>query len=95
MAISKTVSFSDTSIGDNGEAIVGWDWEFFDIDGITLLNTSNEQNPTYTFPSWGQYWVRLTVTNTCGAENSTDLLCVSTGCPAPTALFTHTAESCI
>lgn len=95
MAISKTIGFTDTSSGGDGEMVVAWIWEFFDQDRETLLSTSNEQNPTYVFPAWGQYFVRLTVTNACGVENSTDLLCVSTGCPTPVASFTHTGEPCI
>ena len=95
MAISKTIAFTDTSSGGDGEVIVAWLWEFYDMDGTTLLSTSNDQNPTYTFPAWGQYWVRLTVTNGCGAKKSTDLFCVSTGCPTPSAIFTHTGDSCV
>ena len=95
MAISKTIGFTDTSSGGDGEMAVAWTWEFFDRDGTTLLSTSADQNPTYTFPSWGQFFVRLVVTNACGAESSTDLLCVSTGCPTPSARFTHTGEQCI
>ena len=95
MVVSKSISFTDTSRGGNGEVVVAWIWEFFNQDGTTLLATSNEQNPIYSFPNWGQYWVRLTITNSCGAENSTDLLCVSTGCPTPSAIFTHTGDSCV
>ena len=94
MAISKTIHFTDTSSGGDDATVVAWLWEFYDQDGVTLLDTSNEQNPTYTFPAWGRYWVRLTVTNSCGATNSTDLICVSTGCPEPHASFTHTGEPC-
>ena len=95
MAISKTIGFTDMSSGGDGEIIVAWGWEFFDQDGTTILGATTEQNPTYTFPSWGQYFARLSVTNSCGVENTTDILCVSTGCPTPVASFTHTGETCI
>jgi FOG: PKD repeat len=57
------VQFTDTSIGSGNTSSFLWNFG----DGTT----STERNPTHTYNRTGQYTVALTVTNPCGATNST------------------------
>ena len=57
------VSFSDTS-NAGGSTITRWDWDFGSED------SSDQQNPTYTFTEAGTYTVRLTVTTSAGQDSS-------------------------
>lgn len=61
----KTVTFSDNSTDSDG-TIASWQWDF-DGDGIV---DSTEQNPSYTYASYGTYNVTLTVTDNDGATAS-------------------------
>lgn len=57
-------SFTDTSTDPDGDAtIVAWHWDF---DG---LDTSDLQNPTYTFAAGGTHIVILQVTDIAGGSN--------------------------
>jgi FOG: PKD repeat len=57
------VKFTDTSIGSGNTSSFLWNFG----DGTT----STERNPSHTYNRTGQYTVALTVTNPCGATNST------------------------
>ena len=57
------VQFQDTSIGSGNTSSFLWNFG----DGTT----STERNPQHTYNQTGQYTVALTVTNPCGATNST------------------------
>jgi FOG: PKD repeat len=57
------VKFTDTSIGSGANSSFLWNFG----DGTT----STERNPTHTYNRTGTYTVALTVTNPCGATNST------------------------
>ncbi len=58
-ALPHIVNFSAIS-----SSAVAWSWDFGDG------NTSDEQNPTYSFESFGEFPVTLTVTNVYGCTNS-------------------------
>jgi len=53
------VNFTDETMGGN---VTGWSWDF-DNDGV---EDANEQNPSFTYDSGGDYSVALTVTNETG-----------------------------
>ncbi|MCD4732354.1 MAG: PKD domain-containing protein, partial [Bacteroidales bacterium] len=55
--------FTDQSIPDDG-TIDAWEWDFGD-----LIGTSNQQNPTYTYPNEGDFTVSLTVTHESGCQD--------------------------
>jgi PKD repeat protein len=57
-----TVQFTDQSTHNP----TSWDWDYR-IKGGSWFNISHDQNPTYAFPP-GTYDVRLTVTNSDGAD---------------------------
>jgi len=57
--LPHVVNFSAIS-----SSAVAWSWDFGDG------NTSDEQNPTYSFESFGEFPVTLTVTNVYGCTNS-------------------------
>lgn len=78
---NKTVHFTDKSEGGDGAVIAKRLWQFFDKDGATKIGESSEPNPAFTFPSWGKFFVNLTVINECGRTASTGLQCISTGEP--------------
>ena len=55
--------FTDGSSAISGN-ITAWDWDFGDGTG-----TSTQQNPTYTYPTEGDYTVSLTVTHESGCQD--------------------------
>ena len=68
------VEFTDTSTGNPG----AWSWDFGDG------NTSNEQNPSYTYSEAGTFNVTLTVSNCSGADTSIPLVITVQDPPALT-----------
>ncbi|MEZ5083017.1 MAG: PKD domain-containing protein [Bacteroidales bacterium] len=80
--IGTPSEFTDASTIQSG-SIVNWEWDFG--DGI---GTSDEQNPTYTYGSFGIYDVELIVTanNNCQDTINYDV----TVHPVPAADFTFT-----
>ncbi len=58
------INFTDVSTTDNNHPIVSWEWDFGDG------SKSNQQNPSYIYPSPGNYNVALTVTNQIGNKAS-------------------------
>lgn len=83
---SFTVNFRNESIGADH-----WYWDFGDPS--TAQDTSTLQNPTYTYPDTGTYWVRLIVyNNTTGCPDTfTQPVILST----PDALFEIPDSLCI
>ncbi len=70
-----TVQFHDLSQAVEGE-IIGWLWDFGDG------NTSEEQNPTHTFPEDGIYEVTLTIATSEDCSATTVIhICVGDGGP--------------
>jgi PKD repeat protein len=69
-SVPLEVQFADQSVGE----ISDWAWDF-DNDGTV---DSTEQNPTYTYATWGVYTVSLTVTHTglSGTETKSDYISV-------------------
>ncbi len=63
-----TIQFMDTSTSDSGDPIVSWFWDF-DDNG----NTSNQQNPLYTFSDADKYDVVLTITTQNGCTSSIEI----------------------
>ncbi|MEI6655391.1 MAG: InlB B-repeat-containing protein [Verrucomicrobiota bacterium] len=51
------VQFTDTSLDGSGGTITGWSWDFGDG------TTSTTPSPLHTYATWGNFQVRLTVTN--------------------------------
>jgi uncharacterized delta-60 repeat protein len=80
----STVNFADAS-ASFPDAIVSWAWDF---DG---LDTSTDQNPSFTFMDDGTYDVCLTVTD---IDGSTDSVCHTATVLdlGPTAAFTWAPE---
>lgn len=60
LSFSNTVHFYDQSIGDP----IAWFWDFG--DGAI----STEQNPIYTYPNSGNYFVTLTITTANGCSST-------------------------
>ena len=63
----EPVLFNDTSVPGNFTNIVSWKWNFGDNN--TASDTSNLQNPNYTFTQPGLYPVKLVVREQFGCEN--------------------------
>ena len=59
---SRVLTFTDLSTPNSG-ALNGWAWTFGDA------TTSNQQNPTHTYPAAGTYTVTLTVTTDKGCAS--------------------------
>jgi PKD repeat protein len=66
------IQFQDTStlpIGVSGQ-IVGWDWTFFNPNGVVVRATSNQPNPRHTYNEPGVYPIKLIVRNSNGCSNT-------------------------
>ncbi len=63
----EPVLFTDTSVPGIFTNIISWKWDFGDT--TLAADTSNLQNPTFTFPKAGLYPVKLTVKEQFGCEN--------------------------
>ena len=74
---------NSTVIG-NGNNIASWSWDF-NGDGI---QDANSQNPTYTFPSSGNFNVTLTVTTNNGCSSTINKQIIVF--PSPIPSFTST-----
>lgn len=57
-----TVNFQDLT-----EGATGWKWYFGDTD----KSTSSQQNPTFKYPEYGNYNVKLVVDHPCGRDSVT------------------------
>ena len=57
--VGEPITFTDTTVPEEGTTIVSYLWEFGDDAG----STSTESNPTFTYTRDGEYTVRLTVTD--------------------------------
>ncbi|PIY02613.1 MAG: hypothetical protein COZ21_13250, partial [Bacteroidetes bacterium CG_4_10_14_3_um_filter_31_20] len=64
---NNPVTFTDNSIIPFG-TISSWQWNFGDI--YSNSDTSSLQNPSYTYTSIGEYYVKLTVTSSAGCADS-------------------------
>ena len=79
-----SVDFTDASTPTPGETIVSWDWDFGDG------GTSQLQNPSHTFGTFGTWNVELRTVDSVGCEGiviyavSTNV-CIVTDCPAQNA----------
>ena len=62
------VQFTDQTISNYGTP-TGWHWNFG--NPAATNDTSNQKNPTYTYPSAGTYTIKLVVSNTFGCTDST------------------------
>lgn len=78
---------SPTVFTDQSQPSSGWHWDF----GVTSLtnDTSNLQNPTFTYPSPGTYTVTLTAQTTPCPSYITQVITVN---PMPTASFSSNAN---
>jgi len=80
----EAVPFTDLStMSPDSNALVSWYWNF--DDGTH----STEQNPSHLFPTHGEFWVTLTVTDSVGCHNTTNYKKVL-AYPKPTANFNNT-----
>jgi gliding motility-associated-like protein len=59
---NQVITFTDNSTSDLN-MIVGWDWDFGDG------STSTQQNPTYAYPTAGNYIAQLTITDISGCTD--------------------------
>jgi PKD repeat protein len=62
--IATLMQFTDNSYNPDGEAIVGWAWDFG--ESTSPDDTSSVQNPSYAFSTPGVHNVTLTVTSETG-----------------------------
>lgn len=84
--IMDTIQFTDQSIDPDGN-ITSWLWDFGDG------NTSNEQNPSHQYGTWGIYFVTLTVTDDVGQPDTTQQIVIVEGdeyTMSPIANFDYT-----
>lgn len=65
-----TVTFTDNSQAGDGETLSSWTWEY-SRDGGAWIVFSSSQNPSQEFTAAGDYTIRLTVTDTGAASDST------------------------
>ncbi len=79
-AVNKTVTFTDMT---SGGTILGRTWDFGDGQ------SSNSQNPIYTYAAAGTYTVCLTVVDNCGTDSTCKS--VTAGCAAQNAAFTSSS----
>jgi gliding motility-associated-like protein len=86
VCIGAATTFTDQSTVSTG-TITGWHWDY----GVASLtnDTSNLQNPTYTYTTAGTYNVTLTCTSSNGCTTSTTI--PVTVSALPTANFTASA----
>ncbi|MEM6342586.1 MAG: PKD domain-containing protein [Bacteroidota bacterium] len=77
--LPHTVNFLDLSTSPT-DPITNWVWNFGDG------NLSNQQNPSHTYTTAGQYTVTLTVTTASGCQNTETFTFVEVGA-RPTANF--------
>ncbi len=88
-----TVQFNSYSVGDND--VVSWNFG----DNEFLPSTSNEPNPSFSYPAEGSYLVTLTVSNQCGSDVSQQYIDVFTGMGAnynnSVKLFPNPAKNAI
>jgi gliding motility-associated-like protein len=78
----STINFTDLSNNNP----TGWEWDF--PGGIPA--TSNQQNPTVTYPASGQYDVTLIVTNANGTDTLTQSVYITVATPTATLSGTTT-----
>lgn len=64
---NQPVTFNQSALDNGGTDIVSYYWTF---EGNGILETSAEENPTFSFPYSGDYKVTLTVTNECNCSSS-------------------------
>ena len=80
VCMGATTIFTNTSLApDPEEPITSWEWTFGDGGG-----TSTEQNPQYTYGSYGEFEVTLTVRSASYEHTTTQTVVVK---PAPVANF--------
>ncbi|MEL6989349.1 MAG: PKD domain-containing protein, partial [Bacteroidota bacterium] len=79
--VNESVDFNDLTTFIPGESITNWEWDF-DDPSSGASNSSNDQNPSHTFASSGDYNVKLTTTSTNGCTSTIEqVLKVSDGPP--------------
>ena len=66
--MGEATQFTDQSSAPAGSTIVGWHWDF-GVNGV-LSDTSNLQNPEFTYTLPGLYTVSLTTTTDNGCSNT-------------------------
>jgi PKD repeat protein len=88
--LNSPVQFTDESYVSNGEPIISWHWDF----GVTSISndTSNLQNPAWTFSANGLYYVTLKVVSASGCMDSIQLPIQVFG--QPVANFSYTLPFC-
>lgn len=62
--IQGQVQFNDASLGNSSD-IAAWDWDFGNNSGTSLL-----QNPVYSYPNSGEYFVKLVISDQNACEDS-------------------------
>jgi len=68
-----TTYFTDTSSSNSAGSITSYEWTFFDKTGENVLDTSTNQNDSFTYNStngFGSYDVKLKVTHSNGCSDS-------------------------
>jgi PKD repeat protein len=79
---SLTIQYTDASTSASG-GITGWTWDFGDN------TTSNEQNPSHTYGTGGNYTVTLTVSDAGGTNSTSQIIGVEQPAVPPSANFTY------
>lgn len=77
--------FINNSSSDES-SITDIDWDF------NGLGSSNEENPTFEFPSDGEYLVSLEIENALGCSNDTSILTTAESLPIPSFDFQNVCE---
>ncbi|MFT5777469.1 MAG: PKD repeat protein [Crocinitomicaceae bacterium] len=79
--VSTGLSVDFTDMSTSSGTVASWLWDFGDG------NTSTATDPTHIYATSGSYTVCLTVTNNCGAMDSTCSTVIVSGCSNPVPLY--------
>jgi large repetitive protein len=87
MCAGQSVSFTDNS-NPNGETITNWSWNFGSGGG-----TSSLQNPTFSYPSVGNYSVSLLVSTNNGCSDSITQMITINSTPVAASTFNANCQN--
>ena len=85
--VNSPMQLTDQSGTGGGSAITSWHWDF---GAVGAADTSNQQNPSYTYTASGTYTVSLAISNGCPASFTTTVNVM----PTPTVTVVNQGPFC-